>query len=76
MSMALPTSQMTSETSQSDLPQDDSQSLFTREELRQLEADDVEAGRRIGKILASLFVYTHIAMSAATLWTFLSVGHF
>lgn len=43
---------------------------FTREEIRQFEADDVEAGRNIGKILASLFVYTLIAMSIVTWWTF------
>lgn len=55
--------------------QDDEQSLFSREELRQFEADDAEAGRRIGKILSALFVYTLIAMSVATWWTFRIVGH-
>lgn len=44
--------------------------LFSIEEIRQFEADDVEAGRRIGKILATLFVYTLIAMSIVTWWTF------
>ncbi len=43
--------------------------LFTREELRQFEADDVEAGRRIGKILTSLFIYTLIAMSVVIWWS-------
>lgn len=44
-------------------------SLFTREELRQFEEDDTEAGRRIGKILTSLFVYTLIAMSFVIWWS-------
>lgn len=44
--------------------------LFSAEEIRQFDADDAEAGRRIGKILASLFVYTLIAMSIVTWWTF------
>ncbi|MFT5327245.1 MAG: hypothetical protein ACI8P0_005134 [Planctomycetaceae bacterium] len=43
--------------------------LFTREELRQFEAADTEAGRRIGKILTSLFVYTLIAMTVVIWWS-------
>lgn len=42
---------------------------FSREELRQFESDDAEAGRRIGKILTSLFVYTLIAMSVVIWWS-------
>ncbi len=44
--------------------------LFSAEEICQFAADDEEAGRRIGKILASLFVYTLVAMSIVTWWTF------
>lgn len=44
--------------------------LFSEDELRQFAADDAEAGRRIGKILATLFVYTLIAMAVVTCWTF------
>ena len=44
--------------------------LFSPEEIRQFAADDEEAGRRIGKILATLFVYTVIAMSIVIWWTF------
>lgn len=50
-------------------------SLFDQEELRQFASDDAEAGRRIGKILAALFIYTVFAMSIAIWWTFRTVGH-
>lgn len=43
--------------------------LFDKAELRQFEADDVEAGRAIGKMLSILFIYTLIAMSIVSLWT-------
>lgn len=43
---------------------------FSEDEIRQFAADDAEAGRRIGKILATLFVYTLIAMAVVTCWTF------
>lgn len=43
--------------------------LFDKAELRQFEADDVEAGRAIGKMLSILFIYTVIAMSIVSLWT-------
>lgn len=55
--------------------QNDESSLFTREELRQFAADDAEAGGRIGKILSALFIYTLVAMSIVTWWTFRTVGH-
>ena len=42
---------------------------FSSQELRQFESDDAEAGRRIGKILTSLFVYTLIAMSVVIWWS-------
>lgn len=51
------------------IPDRPAESRFSREELRQFEADDVEAGRRIGKILTSLFVYTLIAMSVVIWWS-------
>lgn len=43
--------------------------LFSREEIRQFDVDDVEAGRRIGKILTTLFVYTLVAMSIVIWWS-------
>ena len=55
--------------------QDDDQSLFSREELTQFEADDIQIMSRIGKILSALFVYTVIAMSVAIWWTLRTVGH-
>lgn len=55
--------------------QNDEPSLFTREELHQFAADDTEAGGRIGKILSALFIYTLVAMSIVTWWTFRTVGH-
>lgn len=54
---------------------DHDQPLFSGEELRQFASDDVEAGRRIGKILSALFIYTLLAMSIATWWTFRTVAH-
>ena len=44
--------------------------LFSRRELDQFARDDEEAGRRIGKILATLFIYTVVAMSVVVVWTF------
>lgn len=49
--------------------------LFSGDELRQFAADDAEAGRRIGKILSALFIYTLLAMSVAVWWTLKTVGH-
>jgi len=43
--------------------------LFSREEIRGFDSDDAEAGRRIGKILTTLFVYTLIAMSIVIWWS-------
>ena len=44
--------------------------LFSEDEICQFADDDAEAGRRIGKILATLFIYTLIAMAVVTCWTF------
>jgi hypothetical protein len=68
MSASISTTHATPETA----PRD---SLFNRDELIQFESDDQDAGRRIGKILSALFVYTIIAMSVAVWWTFRTVGH-
>ena len=53
----------------------DGTTLFSGDELRQFAADDAEAGRRIGKILSALFIYTLLAMSVAVWWTLKTVGH-
>ena len=55
--------------------QDDDQSLFSREELAEFEADDIQIMSRIGKILSALFVYTVVVMAVAIWWTFRTVGH-
>lgn len=49
---------------------DDAHELFSASELRQFQDDDESAGRSIVKILATLFIYTLIAMSIVTWWTF------
>ena len=54
---------------------DNNEPLFSGDELRQFAADDAEAGRRIGKILSALFIYTLLAMSVAVWWTLKTVGH-
>lgn len=43
--------------------------LFTQVEAEQFEADDVEAGAAIGKMLSILFLYTVLAMSFVAWWT-------
>lgn len=82
MSQTLPATHQTSEASQASryssdnaFSSEEAPSLFTREELRQFAADDAEAGRRIGKILAALFIYTIVAMSVAIWWSFRTIGH-
>ena len=44
--------------------------LFDKSELAQFVADDQLAGRHICKLLATLFIYTLIAMSIAATWTY------
>lgn len=43
---------------------DDAQ--FDRDEVRQFEADDTEAGRAIGKMLSLFFLYTVMVMALST----------
>jgi hypothetical protein len=45
------------------------ESPFSTNDIRGFEADDVEAGRAIGKMLSILFIYTVFAMSIVALWT-------
>lgn len=47
--------------------------LFTPVEIEQFEADDVTAGRAIGKMLSILFLYTVLAMALVTWWTYSSL---
>ena len=82
MSLAMPTTHRTFDAqpitpggATSDLPQDDEQSLFSREELREFEADDIQIMSRIGMILSALFDYTVVVMAVAIWWTFRTVGH-
>ncbi len=51
----------------------DDASLFTAVEVEQFGADDVQAGGDIGKMLSALFLYTVIAMSIASWWTWSSI---
>lgn len=44
--------------------------LFTPAELREFDADDVEAGKNLCKMLSLFFVYTVIAMGAMTFITY------
>jgi hypothetical protein len=44
--------------------------LFSREELRSFDADDVEAGGNICKMLSLFFFYTVIVMGISTLVTY------
>jgi hypothetical protein len=51
-------------------PVEESKPLFTDEEIQQFDADDVEVGGAIGKMLAVFFLYTVCAMSHVAYWTF------
>jgi hypothetical protein len=42
---------------------------FTERQIEQFDADDGDAGRAIGKMLAMFFLYTIIAMSIVAWWT-------
>ncbi len=44
--------------------------LFSRSDLKQFAADDVEAGGAIGKMLTAFFAYTVVVMSLVAWWTF------
>jgi hypothetical protein len=44
--------------------------LFDRAEVREFEADDREAGVRIGQMLSTLFVYTVIVMAISAYATY------
>ncbi len=46
---------------------------FDNAEIRQFEADDIQAGRAITKMLSLLFIYTLIAMSIVSWWTWTSI---
>lgn len=52
----------------------ESHELFTPLEREQFDADDVTAGRAIGKMLSLLFLYTVIVMSLVSWWTFRTVA--
>ena len=42
---------------------------FDKQDLEQFEADDVTAGRAIGKMLSIFFLYTLLAMAYSAWWT-------
>ena len=48
--------------------------LFSAVEVEQFSADDVTAGSAIGKMLSALFLYTVVAMSIASYWTWSAVN--
>ncbi len=52
----------------------DEKPLFTREEIAQFEADDAQAGQAIGRMLATIFLYTALVMSFAAWWTYSSIA--
>lgn len=47
--------------------------LFEPDELKQFDAEDVQAGANIGKMLALFFFYTVVVMSVVAWWTYTSV---
>ena len=47
--------------------------IFEREELARFDADDTQAGRAIGRMLALFFFYTVVIMSFISWWTFRAI---
>ena len=47
--------------------------LFEREEIDQFDQDDADAGRAIGKMLSTFFLYTVLAMAYVAWWTYRSI---
>jgi hypothetical protein len=47
---------------------------FSERQIDQFDADDGDAGRAIGKMLALFFLYTIIAMSGVAWWTYHRTG--
>jgi hypothetical protein len=45
---------------------------FSNAEIQQMDDDDVAAGKTITKMLSTLFVYTLIAMSFVSYWTWVN----
>ncbi len=50
-----------------------SEELFDKSELAEFVAADQSAGRSICKMLSALFIYTLIAMSIASGWTYYAI---
>jgi hypothetical protein len=48
---------------------------FNEQQIEQFEEDDADAGRGIGKMLATFFLYTVIAMSIVAWWTLRHQSH-
>ena len=48
--------------------------MFDVKEIAQFDADDVAAGRAIGKMLSFFFLYTVVAMSIVGVWTWLTIA--
>jgi hypothetical protein len=46
------------------------EALFSREEIRQFDADDVDAGKNLCKMLSLFFFYTVIVMGLSTYVTY------
>ncbi len=54
--------------------EDTDQLPFDQKQIAEFDADDVTAGRAIGKMLAFFFLYTVIVMAIAALWTFNAIS--
>lgn len=61
-------------TAVADAPVPEEKPLFSDADLEQFDADDVQAGSAIGKMLSIFFLYTVIAMSIVVWWTFRAVS--
>ncbi len=54
----------------SSTPTSEADPLFSNEEVKQFGLDDAEAGRAIGKMLSTLFLYTVVAMAISAYVTY------
>jgi len=62
-------SEQTTEHATEQTASEEREPIFSNVEIREFEAEDVNAGRAIGKMLSILFIYTVIAMSIVSWWT-------
>jgi len=60
---------LTSDTASLERPDE----LFSQSDIKEFDHEDVIAGKAIGKMLSLIFLYTLVAMSIASYWTWKTI---